>query len=145
MARKITFTFCVFVLVLCTFSTSTHADSILEANIRAALSQDPRSHALSPAQYEALVQSLTQKAEADGVASLSFAPAPVPADPNGPREVSACEGLPLLCWLAFYLGISLMHVWWLALGFFAGALIILFELHHYHHRIEEKKKPKLYV
>ena len=121
-----------------------HADGVLEANIRAAISQDPRSQSLTPAQYDALIQALVKKAQEQGVASLSYAPAPAPQSADA--EVSACEGLPLLCELAFFLGISLMHVWWLALGFLSGSIILLFALHHHHHqKVKGLSKPTTYV
>ncbi|NBV77461.1 hypothetical protein EBR66_04835 [bacterium] len=123
---------------------SAHADSLLEANIRAAVSKDPRSQLLSPTEFQSLIQALTEKSQKEGIDPASLAPA-IDAQFEATAEISACEGVPLICYLAFYLGISLVEAWWLALGFLAGVLIILFFYHHHHHKMMLKQKPRLYV
>jgi hypothetical protein len=64
----------------------THAQSDLNASIRAAIMTDPRASALTPAQIDVLVQALTVKAHALGVTAHDIAWRP---SQTAPAAVSA--------------------------------------------------------
>ena len=129
-------TFGICVAVLLSLTTAVHAETVdqLKAQIRANLSTSPQIKNMTPAEYEALVQALVTKAQTVGLHSSNIAPVATPVEAEAtPESVSACEGLKLVCVLAFKLNLSFMHAWWLILGFLAGILFLMWEVVHNMH------------
>ena len=122
----------------------TNAD--LSAQIRAALASDPRTSSMNPAQIDAMVQALTQKAAQSGLTAQDIAWRPVTDQPAGAAALSECAGAPsFLCNLSEAWGFTgpdaIIAVW---LGISALLLIFLLgaflEYRHFRH-LHPKNQP----
>lgn len=130
--------FMLLLLALSSVATAVHAVSTdeLRAQVRFVLSQNTQANTMAPEEYEALVTALVAKAEAEGIQYIDTHEVSVSEGGDvTARATSACEGLMVVCALAWYLNISFMHTWWLLLGLLTGALLlflIFWEIHHKH-------------
>ena len=104
----------------------------LNSSIRAALFGDPRTSTMSPAQIDAMVAALSQRAQQQGLTPADITWQPIP--PSGTTESNSCAGFPAyLCTIndAFgFEGPDYFIPIWLAAAALLFLLINALQNHH---------------